>query len=294
MSDYRTVKDILNRIIDEAYANDPLNSKFKHFKIFILPDEKKTKSGDYRTGVIRVYNPSQAHMHKTLLHELAHHIDFCRNGHTGHQEAFYAEYRKLIYASLDLKLLNKKDFMQDTKSTDSRKVKEIIKDYRPSPKHDSIEFSRTIKVYNAYCIKDEIRERGYKWDKIEKAWEIQTEDTETETEWLESKDVKPDADKETVYYTIEKTSLRFKAKIPIAATGESTYAHRDELKAEGFRWTARDGMWEKDADQDTAEQEISRLKKKFNGSDIKIIKKGNMPRRAAKRRRLTDDKTVRR
>ena len=134
---HERLKKLMDDIIDVAFSsNDDISDytkkRFKWFKLYVLPKESKTSSGRYiiDTHTIEIYNSRLGgdHMAKCCLHELSHHIDWCLNGTTGHKDPFYAVYAKLIYASLDMGILQLSNF-EDSWSSDSEKVQEIIKGY---------------------------------------------------------------------------------------------------------------------------------------------------------------------
>ncbi|MBO5552377.1 MAG: hypothetical protein J5966_10510 [Lachnospiraceae bacterium] len=290
MADYKNYKRILDDIIDVAYAGDDKKDSYKKYRIYILPDEIKSMNGDYnsRSRTIRIYNPSRGHMHKTALHELAHHIDYCKNNTTGHKKSFYEEYRRLIYASLDMGILRKADFLHSESydgsyASDSSKVEKMIREYKPSRINRKPRYPTVMKVFNGYDLKEELKGRGYRWNSIEKVWELSTADSNKEKEWLKEAGItETQGDGKEPYYIETEPSLRFDSVIKVTAEGRGVYENRNKLKELGFHWDKAKGIWSRNIKQNILDKEmpmlISELKPK--GVDITINPYTNRTRRA--------------
>lgn len=84
---YLTVCDI----IDYLYKDN--KEKYKKFYIKIIPKEMKSIHGRYTwdRSLIEIFNLSRPYNHTitTILHEVAHHIDYVDRGTTNHKREFY-------------------------------------------------------------------------------------------------------------------------------------------------------------------------------------------------------------
>lgn len=253
---HERMKKILDDIIDVAYADLPeeKRNQLKWYKLYILPDEKARSSGRYfpTQNKIEVYNPrlGAEHMAKCCIHELAHRTSCCINGFDeggGHGKNFYAEYRKLIYAALDMGILQEDTFNKDEWSSDQNKVRKIVSEYEPNPVDYIMDFPPIIKVYNSFNIKDSLREHGYKWNSIEMIWEKETDDTETEIAFLESigaseRTLGSENEKGKPSFTVDEFSLLMSPYAYIEAKG-NTYDAREALKAHGFFFVSKGKRW---------------------------------------------------
>ena len=242
------IKGILNEIIDLAYENDKNISRYKAFRFYVVKKERSSKSGTYYCEMqkIEVFNPSLGarHLAKTALHELAHHIEYVKTGDTGHQKSFYEEYRRLIYASMDLGILEKEDF-KDSWSSDHNKVWKIVTEYVPNPRKRKEKVSTLFKVYNGFTVKNVLKSAGYGWNGLEMTWEKETETPDEEVSFLiengiEEKNV-PSSDK-GVYFVQGKNDMKIAAILKITATG-NTYECRDVLKKYGFQYYGDKKVW---------------------------------------------------
>ena len=239
----RRIKRYLDDIVDVAfsYETETQRRKYKFYDFEILQKENKTSSGQYsiKDRKISVYNTSLGakHIAKCCIHELSHHIDYIKHGKTGHQKPFYHIYEQLIYAALDMKILAKKDFY-DKWSSDSNKVIAIVEAYKPKQINYNKKESFTIKVYNSFSIKDQLKENKYFYNDIEKIWEKDIEgDYSKEEELLESLKAISILEKRDdytgPYFVVAESSLYVDALVEIEATGD-TYSKKDILKFYGF------------------------------------------------------------
>ncbi len=265
------IKYTLNEIIDHAYADESERQriKYKRFTVHVLQKENRASSGSYdpRTQKIEIYNLrlGESHIAKCCLHELAHHIDCCKNGKTGHQKPFYNEYEKLIFASLDCGILTKADF-QDAWSSDRNKVAKIIEKY--TGRKGNISGKKILRVYNAYPQKDLLKARGYRYNGIEQTWEKEYNAADDETSYLESiqifeKGVNPDG----AWYTLSKPSMHVDAILIVSAEG-NTYQARDELKKLGFYY--KNG-WKKKLRQSEKNDFLKKVQECDHLDDVRIM-----------------------
>ena len=244
------IKKLLDSIIDAAYPDlTPQQARlYKGYYISIYPQQMKSKNGDYNgaTRTIRIFNPSKGKegIAKTLLHELSHHIEYIQYGRCGHQENFYAAYEKLIHAALDLGILTRQDVIDAAMRSRGRdKILKIVQRYVPNRNIKKPEVKKqVIRVYNAYQVKDELKERGYEWNKLEQTWDLETEDPEAEKAFLEEKNVSSEAAGKAPYYTASDPQLYIRPIIYIEAYG-NTYDSRDVLKEHGFTYRKETRTW---------------------------------------------------
>ena len=276
------VKKILRDIIDVAYADVPeeKREKYKWFKLHILPKELKKRNGSYnaKTHIIEVNNPSRgvSQLAKTCLHEVAHHIDWCKRRQLGHGKTFYAEYAKLIYATLDMKIMKKED-MTDEDSGDWKKVEKILEDYVPHHIDYVIENDTIVKVMNGYNVKDVLKEHGYRWNNLEQVWERYLEENEKdkEKEFLEAAGIKNEnpEDKTTPWYEIRRNNLYIDAYVLMEAIGD-TYEKREALKKHGFTFnTGKKNAWTCKVKASMLEKKKTEIKedKELEGIEIEMI-----------------------
>lgn len=238
----KRIKKYLEDIIDVAFANDDekLRQRYKWFKLHILPKENKRVSGYYyeNTHVIEVFNPSlgSRHLAKCCLHELSHHIDWCRHGKSGHQAPFYEVYEKLIFASLDMGILQKEDFHDDW-SRDKNKVLAILDRYKPHPIAYKTDIPCIIRIFNGFTVKDQLKSAGYRWNTLEQVWEIEVSDLSMQEKYLSSLKIAKSQEELSEYpdpyYVITDPSMHIDGIIYILAQGQ-TYDAREILKEYGF------------------------------------------------------------
>ena len=236
------IKRILNDVIDVAYADASpgMRARYKHFKLYIESDTRKSINGKY------MYEDSSIHVYNvyrdarviaiTCLHELAHHIDRMKRGESDHQKPFYEEYTKLIHAALSMKLLKQnEDILQAANSTDRKKVQKIIDTWVPQYVTYKGFENKLVKVQKGYKKRDVLKERGYRWNSLEQIWEkeISSDEEDAEREFLK---------KQELVAEISQTGMMFEAVVPLYARGE-TYAARELLRKYGFRFDKEKKCW---------------------------------------------------
>lgn len=251
------IKSILEQIIDVAYAEETeyQRRKYKDFTLNILDESMRTRGGDYHfaTKTIRVVNPEHGndHIATTCLHELSHHIDYMKNGCSGHQQPFYDIYAKLIYAALDMGVIKKEDFEGDGPAhyRDYNKVQAIISHYRPIAIQHTVQEKIIILVKNCYEQKDQLKAKGFKWNAMEKAWSVvipQKAEEEAKT-FLESIGCKD--------YMVKPMDLMLELQHYIKITGD-TYRVKDILKEKGFIYKKKEKAWIKYTESEQEGQTI--------------------------------------
>lgn len=236
------IKNILCDLADYAYRDNPKLEQYKHFYIEVSNENRKSLHGYYneKTHHIRIFNAyrDDAAIIATTIHELAHHIDTCNRGRSDHSKEFYIVFEHLLKTALDMKLFNKEEFLAATAdASDSGKIRNMIKDYEPV----SVGYKENIsiiRVHNCYDIKNELKERGYHYNSVEKAWETETDDAAAEERYL--KHLKAD-----ISYDVSNNFMSFNRKSYICA-GQGSYDIKDYLKDNGFFFDKKIKAWKKE------------------------------------------------
>lgn len=176
-----TLRQHLNDIIDNLGINDyETVRKYKNYRLEITDKSFSSKSGDYtyKTQKIRITKTSShnnANEVCTALHELAHHLDNCNRGTSGHGPEFYREYRQLIYSALDLGKITVEELKSMNHSnTDYRKVMKILNEYvRKKPIIELDEPSMIEVNVSGLGEKDPtLIAHGYQYNQRRKTWYI--------------------------------------------------------------------------------------------------------------------------
>lgn len=254
------VKKMLDDIIDVAYCNEPEENRknYKDFTIDITSRELLSKSGHYiiKERKIEIFNLSLGSevTVKVSIHELAHHIDQCKNGSTGHKVPFYKEFKTLLYAALNMQLFTPGDVKLDTFHNDSNKVAKIVEEWVPNYvnyRKDSIVFY----VKSSYYTKTLLQKNGYMWDDSQRLWkkEVFIAEKENEITFLNSIHAE--------YDISEATSMHIQNVCYINAVA-TKIAEFEELKRQGFTFqrTNTRTVWKKKMDAKESNREIERLK----------------------------------
>jgi len=233
---WRTLKEIA----EEAFPEK--KGMVKTFRVSIHATESNTKHGDYSllTREIRIFNLSRktAHIIKTTIHELAHHCDCSFFGKTGHDKQFYTTYKQLLEVAHRMGKINLADTADEIDSRDlSAMAKKVGKpQYEAQVKRGG----HIIKVDNAFAIKDELKEHGYRFSSTEKLWlmEVTDEQLVSEKSWVEGKTQQAnikivgldDNTIESIYFGI---------------VGKKLFGKNDELKALGFKFDNARGWYKR-------------------------------------------------
>lgn len=181
------LKHILSDIVNYAYTDSPKLKAYKAFYVELNDKNLKSKLGDYNcsTQHIRIFRTGTSKPSSLIIvaiHELAHHIDNMNRGTSDHQSPFYAEYKKLLYAGLDLNLFTLEEYCKETTGLrDYNKVLRMIKDYTPA-ETDYGKNQLRMNVHNAYAIKEDLKSRGYKYDSRTTDWYKLVNNNETNEE----------------------------------------------------------------------------------------------------------------
>ena len=154
------------------------------------------------------------------------------------RKPFYEEYRKLMYASLDLGILDREDFI-DNWSSDRNKVRKMLEKYQPCPVDYQLPGGLILQCRNCYKIRDELKKRDFTWNNMEEAWEkaIKKEDKDAFLEMLKDlgcKDVE----------IRNEWDMHIDASIVVTANG-NTYDAKEALKKRGFWFDSESKTWKR-------------------------------------------------
>lgn len=229
----------LRSIALEAYPGQ--QGQLRSFTVEVVAEERKTFHGDYHFALrkIRIFNLSRptAHIIKTSVHELAHHVDCCFYGRTGHDKQFYTTYKRLLETGHQMGIV---DLAIVTDAIGLRDIDQLEKSVGPLEfDADARKEGWLIKVKNAFKIKDDLKARGYVYSSTERSWLIECDNSilEDETGWLhemierDSVQVVPAADNE-----IESIYFCILGKLGL-------FQHKENLKDEGFKFDSKHGWY---------------------------------------------------
>jgi len=224
----------------------------------------KSRHGSYNAKLkkITIYNTyrEDALVLCTTLHELAHHCDYVLNHNLGHNDSFYKEFERLLYVSMDMGLLKKEDILSANRdATDYNKICKILHKYHPC-KLEYKKDIKTISVENSYICKNELKERDYYFNGINKTWDIDTEDVESEIVFLETLKEKY-KDKNITYKIKEATDIHFDGvNIVVITVSGNTYPTKDILSKLKYKYDGKKQTWTKSVDKDALDAHLHKLK----------------------------------
>lgn len=242
-------------IIDHAFRDKDEDTILKYKKVFIEVSnrELKSKNGDYdcRQKKIRIFNLSRDSKDclRTSIHELAHHIDHVNRGESDHSDEFYAVYKELIKAAIEMKLVTKEQILSlERNSSDLNKLQKIVKELNIDDYEDYKADKKMIQVKNCFSIKDKIKQNQYSWNGTSKLWEKEVDINNL------------DAELEELYALIDKANvnvidanvINFDCFSYILV--KDSYEFKDQLKARGYYYDSKKKGW----------------KKKFKNEEIKV------------------------
>lgn len=236
------------------------------FTLEMIAEERKTFHGQYwpKKHLIQIYNLSRPseYIISTTIHELAHHIDYVQNGSTAHNQRFYTIMKALLETAVKAGYIK---YEVIKKASDVRDITQMEKlcgtiTATYDEEMDDNKNHIIIKVFQSYDIKDTLRERGYKFDGTEKAWQkkILIQDADEEKEYVESlsNNVKIDL--------MKLSEIKISAPYYIVVTID-TFTHKDFLKANGFFFNKSGNpanAWIKKIPAQNLDEETKMLKKK--------------------------------
>lgn len=278
------LKRQMNDIIDVAYDDYHPNRvrQFKRFNLMCTDGMMKTRLGDCRwdsekkSSRIRIFylaDESFAATLITVIHEVSHHIDYSLRGDSGHDAEFYDVHKRLLFAAIDMGILTKDDVVYSDSSAQNRhKLANMIRDYKPrivEYKRDTVQ----IFVYDAFSQKEALKERGYRWNALDKAWVLETTNAsvDEENEFLLASGLKEESIKMVhsgaVIAHLKKTVRLW--NVP--------FEYKEVPKKYGYRWnpqrpSSKNKFWEKKIDSDTLPEDEMAALKEIPGIFIDITK----------------------
>lgn len=177
---------VLRKIAEETFPK----ATILPFKVEIHPKEMKTKHGDYnpKKNVIRIFNLSQKvdYTIATALHELAHHCELSLYGKTGHSKQFYEIFKVLLETAVCMGIVDYNTLRLQENANDIRMLEKHVGSVSVLAKSVVSDDEVVIKVLQSFAFRKELKEQGYFYDQVEKAWGkiVPTSKVETEKEFL--------------------------------------------------------------------------------------------------------------
>lgn len=247
----RMMQQTISEIIAVAYADIPAKTirKYQNIRVNLEDKELKSKLGDYRhsadgSGTIRLFalrSEGNAELLITALHGASHHIDTISRGYSLHDADFYLIHKRLLFAAMDMGLLEKDDIVHSSSRARNRdKLAKLVSEYvrRPINNIDNSE-NTSILVYSAYSQRDMLKSKDYHWNPIELCWtkDCNPKDVQSENEFLQKAGI---TDIEIVQTGKPIVSHRKTANVYGVP-----YDKRGQLKAIGFMWNNSEKCWTK-------------------------------------------------
>lgn len=247
----RMMQQTISEIIAVAYADIPAKTirKYQNIRVNLEDKELKSKLGDYRhsadgSGTIRLFalrSEGNADLLITALHEASHHIDTISRGFSIHDADFYLIHKRLLFAAMDMGMLEKDDIVHSSSRAKNRdKLAKLVSEYvrRPINNIDNSE-NTSILVYSAYSQRDMLKSKDYHWNPIELCWtkDCNPKDVQSENEFLQKAGI---TDIEIVQTGKPIVSHRKTANVYGVP-----YDKRGQLKAIGFMWNNSEKCWTK-------------------------------------------------
>lgn len=268
------LKKQMNDIIDVAFKNYPYEKRkaYKHFYVYCLESTRQTFLADCRyykgtdkPSEIRIFalkDEAPKAILVTAMHELSHHIDHVNRDKSGHDKEFYEIHKKLLFAAMDMGIIKKTDVTEsETMAQNAKKLARMMSEYVPHPVSYQ-DGKRSIHVYGAFDQREMLKERGYKWNALDKAWVLNTtEDSEQEElsilkeAGIDEKNIKTSSEA-GVIVRLQRYARLF--GVP--------YEKREVVKKLGFRWKVEgdEKYWERTIDGNELPKDIrDELRKEF-------------------------------
>ena len=280
-------KQICDFIIAQTFlpVGDSTINKYKDFSIKLTEKVFETRAGCYypHTKTIEISSIKKIYFHTLmmiLLHELAHHIDYCENNYSGHNTNFYKIYTSLIFTAIDCKVISYEEVLDIKSSTfiqSRNKLIKMVQKYVPQKNKPSIhthcdmlfveEYNNNLipikEIIKAKCsipYNSFFKSRGYKWLDTEKVWYktfYKLPDYYHETNFL--------TDNNFLCYSIKGYTCHINEVI-FLITG-NTYKYKDELKKLGYKY--QNSEWSKKIPVNMHNKEINALRK-FYGLRVSL------------------------
>lgn len=270
------LKKLMDDIVKVAYDNAPENKKKRlcRFTICCSDMEQKTRLGyckHLRDGsseihILHLKREGWKEVIITTIHEVSHHVDHVLRGTSNHDAEFYAVHKQLLFAAMDMGVLEKRDVVNSESHARNRdKLARMMSEYRPHPvnyKQDQA----SIYVYNSYDVKDVLRGRGYQWNSLDKAWtlDLSNSDLESEKEYLVGIGVATENIK-AVCGGIVAVRLR-----KIVRLYNVPFDANAVVKSYNYRWAKEQKCWEKHIEENSISAEERKALQAFKGVRILI------------------------
>lgn len=283
MSAEYTLKKQIDKIIENAFYDieEDKKKRYKWFKLVLSDTSFKSFSGRYipaaRTVEVYDITDQESNNISTLLHEVAHHIDYCNTiGGNGHQKEFYDIYIKLIYSALDLNKIKLEEFKKmKYRNTDYNKIQKILDKYVRQEPHIKINEDEliVIKISDGFDYKSDLFKLQYHWNKLTKTWDkedINKEDLDNEKRQILNLGIKEEniEVKESKTISLSKKAPNFTNNyIGYIHVLGNTYYIKDKLKKKGCFWDKDLKIWKKGI---KTEDEITEFVYEINQLDSKL------------------------
>lgn len=273
------IKKMLNDIIDVAFR-DSVSAKmlgqFKRFTIFCTEEELGSKLADCwfnkdGSASIRILGLGRERYQRKLIsaiHEVSHHIERSLHGSSGHGPEFYRIHKLLLFAAFDMHILTVEDVVDgESRAGNKHKLARMMNDYVPHPTSYKADVVHLF-VYNSFEVKEQLKARGYKWNRLDTAWtrEIHKDELGSEKDFLFSLGLL-ETDIKWVEGGAVVTRLRKSAKlfhVPRECNGI--------VKKLGYRWVdaGKKKYWQKKLDGDVLPEDERKELEKIQGIYIVI------------------------
>lgn len=237
---------LMKSIVEDAYARDPRLERFAWFSVDFLPEYRKSFDSAYANYTVYVYN---LHNHfyvvmLSILHGLAHHIDYIKRKGDKHGESFYAEYYALFKSAIKLGIICRANLLRVLRRYYCRDRNKLLAWLDNT---DVIQVATTssseICVPNGFDVKDRLIGLGFRFYAQGKCWIYQGPDADVQqiTSALRSEGI--------VYNVSLPHAYLFHAWAHYMKVSVNAYSIRDELKKQGFIYVPDEKAWFKKYDE---------------------------------------------
>jgi len=222
--------------------------ELRAFTVNVLAQESKTRHGDYMpsTHAIRIFNLSRAthEIIKTTVHELAHHVDVCFTGSTGHNVPFHTNYRHLLETAHDMQVIDLAKVGDDISVRDLDMMCKKIgaPDWQP---HAQQAPTCVIKVDKGFEYRDALKAAGFRFSPTEKVWIREVPEAERSLAEAETRELAPDAEIRVVNAADNTID-----SVYFAVMGKKLWGMNDRLRDAGFSFSDKRGWYRRIAARD--------------------------------------------
>lgn len=240
-------------IIELAYGqvNEDVKKSYKNFLINLNKKEIKINE-KYESRKIEIYNlwRNESELVNSMIIGLAHHVDYCDRGETDNKAHFISIYKKMLHIALDEDYLIFNDLINSGDYKNIKRIRDVLADYW---RKDKAKKTIKLEVYNCYSIKNFLKERGFMYNKLSRAWETQDDVNEINNVANIILNMNP-------YVKVRKVpdnKISINIQALVVASG-NTYIYKDILKQEKFYF--ENGYWKKRIYANEYYNEIKKLK----------------------------------